>query len=139
MTVFENVAFAMRVTGASNRDVRKRVPYILDWSACRTRREVIRKRAFGRRAAAGQPGPALVNNPSMIIADEPTGNIDPAFYEIVELLTEINRRGNHGGQWSPSEHDLVRMFHRRVIEISDGCVVSDTGSQADEAAGLPTS
>ena len=63
----------------------------------------------------------------MIIADEPTGNIDPELsYEIVELLTEINRRGTTIVMVT-HEHDLVRMFHRRVIEISDGCVVSDTG------------
>ena len=69
---------------------------------------------------------ALVNNPSLIIADEPTGNIDPELsYEIMELLTEINRRGTtilvvtH-------DHDLVKSFQRRVIQIGDGLVLSDT-------------
>ena len=62
----------------------------------------------------------------MIIADEPTGNIDPEMsYEIVELLNEINRRGTTILMVT-HEHDLVRMFNRRVIEIKDGCVVSDS-------------
>lgn len=62
----------------------------------------------------------------MIIADEPTGNIDPELsYEIVELLNEINRRGTTVIMVT-HEHDLVRMFNRRVIEIRDGCVVSDS-------------
>jgi cell division transport system ATP-binding protein len=66
-----------------------------------------------------------VNNPSIIIADEPTGNIDPELsYEIVELLTEINRRGTTVIMVT-HEHDLVRLFHHRVIEIREGCVVSD--------------
>ena len=69
---------------------------------------------------------ALVNNPALIIADEPTGNIDPELsYEIVELLNEINRRGTTVLMVT-HEHDLVKMFHRRVIEIRNGCVVSDS-------------
>ena len=72
---------------------------------------------------------ALVNNPSMIIADEPTGNVDPAMsYEIVELLTEINRRGTTVLMVT-HEHDLVKRFLRRVIEIQGGTVVGDTGSE----------
>ena len=72
---------------------------------------------------------ALVNNPSMIIADEPTGNVDPAMsYEIVELLTEINRRGTTVLMVT-HEHDLVKRFPRRVIEIQGGTVVGDTGSE----------
>ena len=69
---------------------------------------------------------ALVNNPSLIIADEPTGNIDPELsYEIVELLNEINRRGTTILMVT-HEHDLVKQFDRRVIEIRDGCVISDS-------------
>ncbi|MBO5929509.1 MAG: ATP-binding cassette domain-containing protein, partial [Clostridia bacterium] len=72
---------------------------------------------------------ALVNNPSLIIADEPTGNIDPEMsYEIMELLTEINRRGTTVLVVT-HEHDLVKSFNRRVIEIKDGLVVSDSKEQ----------
>lgn len=74
---------------------------------------------------------ALVNNPALIIADEPTGNIDPELsYEIVELLNEINRRGTTVLMVT-HERDLVRMFNRRVIEIREGCVVSDSTQGGD--------
>ena len=69
---------------------------------------------------------ALVNNPSLIIADEPTGNIDPTLsYEIVDLLNEINRRGTTVIMVT-HEHTLVKRFHRRVVEITNGCVVADS-------------
>ena len=69
---------------------------------------------------------ALVNNPSMIIADEPTGNVDPEMsHEIVELLSEINSRGTTVLMVT-HEHTLVNEFHHRVITIKDGTVVSDT-------------
>jgi cell division ATP-binding protein ftsE len=126
MTVFDNVAFAMRVIGASQREVRKRVPYILGLVGLQNK-----ARSFPMELSGGEQqrvglARALVNNPSMIIADEPTGNIDPELsYEIVELLNEINRRGTTVIMVT-HEHDLVRMFNRRVIEIRDGCVVSDS-------------
>ena len=126
MTVFDNVAFAMRVIGASQREVRKRVPYILGLVGLQNK-----ARSFPMELSGGEQqrvglARALVNNPSMIIADEPTGNIDPEMsYEIVELLNEINRRGTTVLMVT-HEHDLVRMFNRRVIEIKDGCVVSDS-------------
>ncbi|MCI8554883.1 MAG: cell division ATP-binding protein FtsE [Clostridiales bacterium] len=126
MTVFDNVAFAMRVTGASSRDVRKRVPYILGLVGLQNK-----ARSFPMELSGGEQqrvglARALVNNPSLIIADEPTGNIDPELsFEIVELLNEINRRGTTILMVT-HEHDLVRKFSRRVIKIRDGCVVSDS-------------
>ena len=137
MTVYENVAFAMRVTGASNRDVRKRVPYILGLVGLQNKARSYPKELSGGEQQRVGLARALVNNPSMIIADEPTGNIDPELsYENVELLTKKHRRGTTVDMVT-HEHDLVRMFHRRVIEISDGCVVSDSGpvSPEGEAAG----
>ena len=126
MTVFDNVAFAMRVTGASSREVRKRVPYILGLVGLQNK-----ARSFPLELSGGEQqrvglARALVNNPSLIIADEPTGNIDPELsYEIVELLNEINRRGTTILMVT-HEHDLVKQFDRRVIEIRDGCVISDS-------------
>ena len=120
MTVFDNVAFAMRVIGSSKRDVRRRVPYILGLVGLQNK-----ARSFPLELSGGEQqrvglARALVNNPSLIIADEPTGNIDPEMsYEIMELLTEINR-------------DLVKSFRRRVIEIQDGCVVSDSSGPREE-------
>lgn len=126
MTVFDNVAFAMRVIGASRRDVRKRVPYILGLVGLQNKARCFPMELSGGEQQRVGLARALVNNPSMIIADEPTGNIDPEMsYEIVELLSEINRRGTTVLMVT-HEHDLVKMFHRRVIEIRNGCVVSDS-------------
>ena len=126
MNVFDNVAFAMRVVGCSQREVRKRVPYILGLVGLEGK-----ARSFPNELSGGEQqrvglARALVNNPSMIVADEPTGNIDPEMsYEIVELLTEINRRGTTVLMVT-HEHDLVHKFPHRTIEIRDGVVVSDT-------------
>lgn len=125
MTIFDNVAFAMRVTGASYHDIRKRVPYILGLVGLQNKARSYPTELSGGEQQRVGLARALVNNPSIIIADEPTGNIDPELsYEIVELLTEINRRGTTVLMVT-HERDLVRMFHHRVIEIREGCVVSD--------------
>lgn len=126
MNVYDNVAFAMRVTGAGQRTIRKRVPYILGLVGLQSK-----GRSFPAELSGGEQqrvglARALVNNPSLVIADEPTGNIDPEMsYEIVQLLNEINRRGTTVIMVT-HEHRLVKMFRRRVIEIKDGAVVSDT-------------
>lgn len=119
MNVFDNVAFAMRVIGASQREVRKRVPYILGLVGLQNKaRNYPMELSGGEQQRVGLAR-ALVNNPALIIADEPTGNIDPELsYEIVELLNEINRRGTTVLMVT-HERDLVRMFNRRVIEIRD--------------------
>ena len=135
MTVFDNVAFAMRVTGASQRDIRKRVPYILGLVGLQNK-----ARSFPVELSGGEQqrvglARALVNNPSLIIADEPTGNIDPEMsYEIVELLSEINRRGTTILMVT-HEHELVHKFHRRVVTIRDGCVVSDERIGGEQGVG----
>lgn len=128
MTVFDNVAFAMRVTGASEKDVKNRVPYILnlvDLQDKANRRPAELSGGEQQRVGLAR---ALVNNPSIIIADEPTGNIDPEMsYEIVKLLTEINKRGTTILMVT-HEHDLVKQFGKRVIEINNGTITSDTGN-----------
>ena len=131
MNVFDNVAFAMRVIGASQREVRKRVPYILGLVGLQNKaRNYPIELSGGEQQRVGLAR-ALVNNPALIIADEPTGNIDPELsYEIVELLNEINRRGTTVLMVT-HERDLVRMFNRRVIEIREGCVVSDSTQGGD--------
>ncbi len=126
MTVYDNVAFAMRVVGASQKDIRKRIPYVLGLVGLQNKSKAYPMELSGGEQQRVGLARALVNNPSMIVADEPTGNIDPDMsYEIMELLTEINRRGTtviivtH-------ERDLVKAFHRRVIEIRGGLVISDS-------------
>lgn len=126
MTVYDNVAFAMRAVGARSRAIKKRVPYILALVGLEQKANRYPSELSGGEQQRVGLARALVNNPRMIIADEPTGNIDPEMsYEIIELLSEINKRGTtilivtH-------EHDLVQSFGRRVITIDKGVVVSDT-------------
>ena len=126
MTVFENVAFAMHVVGASPRSIRKRVPYILSLVGLQDKARCYPTELSGGEQQRVGLARALVNNPSLIIADEPTGNIDPTLsYEIVDLLNEINRRGTTVIMVT-HEHTLVKRFHRRVVEINNGCVVADS-------------
>lgn len=127
MTVYDNVAFAMRVVGASPKAIKKRVPYILGLVGLQHKaKHYPTEMSGGERQRVGLAR-ALVNNPSMIIADEPTGNIDPELsFEIVELLNEINRCGTTVVMVT-HEHELVSRFNRRVITINHGNVVGDGG------------
>ena len=125
MNVLDNVAFAMRVTGASERNVKKRVPYILALVGLQDKADRRPAELSGGEQQRVSLARALVNNPSLIIADEPTGNIDPEMsFEIVELLNEINKRGTTVVMVT-HEHNLVKRFKKRVIEISEGDVTSD--------------
>lgn len=128
MTVYDNVAFAMRVVGASPRTIRKRVPYILSLVGLQHKaKHYPTELSGGERQRVGLAR-ALVNNPSMIVADEPTGNIDPALsFEIVDLLSEINRRGTTVLMVT-HEHSLVKHFHKRIIQIHSGEIVADTAT-----------
>lgn len=129
MNVYENVAFAMHVIGASNRVIRKRVPYILGVVGLQNKMKCRPAELSGGEQQRVGLARALVNNPKMIIADEPTGNIDPELsFEIVDLLSEINRRGTTILMVT-HEHNLVRHFNRRVIEIHGGSIVADTNEQ----------
>ncbi len=126
MNVYNNVAFAMRVTGASANSIKKRVPYILDLVGLSHKwRSYPSELSGGERQRVGLAR-ALVNNPSMIIADEPTGNVDPAMsFEIVDLLNEINRRGTTILMVTHA-HGLVKRFDKRIIEINKGTLVADS-------------
>ncbi len=124
-TVYDNVAFAMRVVGAREREIRSRVPYVLNLVGLETKSRRHPGELSGGEQQRLAIARALVNNPSTIIADAPTGNLDPArSFEIMSLLQEINRLGTtllvvtH-------ERDLVERFTNRVIVINDGLIVSD--------------
>lgn len=131
MTVYDNVAFALRVTNVSKRFIRKRVPYILGLVGLASKAKCYPEELSGGEQQRVALARALVNNPSMIIADEPTGNIDPELsYEIVELLTEINKCGTTVVMVT-HEHDLVSHFGRRVVTIDGGAVVSDNHVKKD--------
>ncbi len=134
MTVYDNVAFAMRVVGASPRSIRKRVPYILSLVGLQHKAKHYPTELSGGEQQRVSLARALVNNPSMIIADEPTGNIDPALsFEIVDLLNEINRRGTTVLMVT-HEHSLVKHFHKRIIQIHSGEIVADTAEMRDTYA-----
>ncbi len=124
-TVYDNVAFAMRVIGAKGREIRQRVPYVLELVGLETKSRRHPYELSGGEQQRLAIARALVNNPSTIIADEPTGNLDPArSYEIMTLLQEINNLGTTMLVVT-HERDLVERFHKRVIAIDDGRVVSD--------------
>lgn len=128
MTVFDNVGFAMRVTGASRREIRNRVRYVLRLVGLLDKAHRFPPELSGGEQQRVGLARALVNNPSLIIADEPTGNVDPErAKDIVELLTEINRRGTTVLMVT-HEMSLVNRFPNRTITIRDGAVVSDTGN-----------
>ena len=131
MTVYENVAFAMRVVGAKEKEIRERVPYVLELVGLESKMNRHPNEMSGGEQQRLAIARALVNNPSTIIADEPTGNLDPErSFEIMALLQEIN---NLGTTVLVVSHDqnLVELFGKRVIEIRDGIVVSD-GLEQDE-------
>ena len=125
MTVYENVAFAMRVIGASEREIRERVTYVLELVGLDTKGRRHPTELSGGEQQRLAIARALVNNPSTIIADEPTGNLDPArALEIMTLLQEIN---NLGTTVLVVTHDMkmVERFAKRVISIDEGVIVSD--------------
>ena len=125
MNVYDNVAFALRVTNVSNRDIRRRVPYILGLVGLANKARCKMNELSGGEQQRVALARALVNNPKLIIADEPTGNIDPELsYEIVDLLNEINKVGTTVLMVT-HEHDLVAQFNHRVITIDNGSVVGD--------------
>ena len=124
-TVYDNVAFAMRVIGAKEREIRERVPYVLELVGLETKSRRHPGELSGGEQQRLAIARALVNNPSTIIADEPTGNLDPArSLEIMSLLQEINNLGTTMLVVT-HEKDLVERFPKRVVVIDNGLVVSD--------------
>ncbi len=124
-TVYDNVAFAMRVIGAGEKAIKERVPYVLELVGLDTKSRRHPGELSGGEQQRLAIARALVNNPSTIIADEPTGNLDPArSFEIMTLLQEINKLGTTMLVVT-HERDLVDKFTNRVIAIDNGLVVSD--------------
>ena len=125
MTVYENVAFAMRVIGAREREIKERVPYVLDLVGLGNKKNRHPGEMSGGEQQRLAIARALVNNPSTIIADEPTGNLDPArALEIMELLQEINNLGTTLLVVTHAQ-SLVERLGKRVISIDEGVIVSD--------------
>ncbi|MBQ6885401.1 MAG: cell division ATP-binding protein FtsE [Clostridia bacterium] len=132
MNVFDNVAFAMYVVGESGREVRREVTDALSKVGLGEKARCMPMQLSGGEQQRVGLARALVNSPDLIIADEPTGNVDPNMsYEIVNLLTEINKRGTTVLMVT-HDHNLVRDFKHRVIMLDEGRIVADNAAGGAE-------
>lgn len=132
MTVYDNVAFAMRVVGAREKDIRKRVPYVINIVGLSNKARNYPYELSGGEQQRVALARALVNNADIIIADEPTGNVDPQMsLEIVELLKRLNEAGTTVIMVTHA-HDLVTRFDKRVIVLNSGAVVADGSIESGE-------
>jgi cell division transport system ATP-binding protein len=125
LTVYENVAFVLRVTDRSRRFIRQRVPYVLNLVRLSDKARAYPSQLSGGEQQRVAIARAFASDPGLIIADEPTGNIDPELsYEIVELLKDINKCGTTVLMVT-HEHDLVKYFGGRIISLKKGSVDFD--------------
>ncbi len=123
--VYENVAYAMRVIGASPNAIKKQVPNVLSLVGLLRKAKVYPDQLSGGEQQRVAVARAIVNNPMMLIADEPTGNLDPdTAWEIMSLLNDINRRGTTVVVATHSK-EIVNKMQKRVITIKDGTVCGD--------------
>ena len=124
-TVYENLSFAMRAVGAKAREIKKRIPYVLELVGLAGKMDCYPAELSGGEQQRVAIARALINNPSTIIADEPTGNLDPArSFEIMTLLERINRLGTTLVVVT-HEKDLVNQFQKRVIALEQGRITGD--------------
>ncbi len=124
-TVYDNMVFAMRAVGSGPREIKKRIPYCLNLVGLENKSRRLPSELSGGEQQRVAIARALLNNPSTIIADEPTGNLDPArSLEIMRLLERINALGTTVLVVT-HEKDLVNRFDKRVVMLERGRVVSD--------------
>ncbi len=136
-TVFENVAFAMEIVGCARKTVRRRVPIVLSIVGLRDKANARPKELSGGEQQRVAIARAMVNNPMLILADEPTGNLDPTNSEaVMALLEEVNRSGTTVVICT-HDRELVDRMKKRVVEIDDGCLVRDDsiGGYAQASSG----
>ena len=133
MTVYENVAFAMHVTNIAKKEIDERVPYMLELVHLADKAKCYPDYLSGGEQQRVAVARALVHAPKLVIADEPTGNIDPELsLEMMELLEQVSKTGitvlvvTH-------EHELVHRFHQRVVTLNHGRIVSDVPAAREEA------
>jgi cell division transport system ATP-binding protein len=132
MTVFENVAFALEVTGASRADIRRRVPQLLNLVGLHEHDEHLPTQLSGGEQQRVAIARALVHDPAMLIADEPTGNLDPVTsWEIIQLLIQINGLGTTV-LMATHNQEIVNAMRRRVLALEHGTLVRDESGAAYE-------
>ena len=136
MRVYDNVAFALRVTGIKEREVRKRVTHALGMVGLLNKTQSLPKELSGGEQQRVAIARALVNNADLIIADEPTGNIDPAMsVEIMDLLNHINKANGTTIVMVTHAHDLVRQYDHRIVVLKEGELIAD-GYDREQILGL---
>ncbi len=124
-TVFENVAFAMEITGASQREIRKNVPMILSVVGLADKQKCYPNQLSGGEQQRVSIARAMINNPPILIADEPTGNLDPeTSWEIMKILKQINRRGTTIVM-ATHDREIVDVMQQRVVALENGRIVRD--------------
>jgi cell division transport system ATP-binding protein len=124
-TVFENVAFALEVIGVGQREVKERTKATLELVGLGNKEKVFPNELSGGEQQRVSVARAIVNNPALLVADEPTGNLDPeTAWDIMELLYNINRRGTTIVM-ATHARDIVNQMQKRVIAIEDGKIARD--------------
>lgn len=124
-TVFENISFALEVAGASNQEIAERVPKIIEIVGLTKRAKALSEALSGGEKQRVSIARALIHQPKILIADEPTGNLDPVTtWEIIELLFKINRQGTIV-LLATHDKEVVDALQRRVITMRDGKIVGD--------------
>ncbi len=131
-TVFENVAFALEVTGSSRAEIRRRVPQLLNLVGLHEHDEHLPTQLSGGEQQRVAIARALVHDPAMLIADEPTGNLDPVTsWEIIQLLIQINGLGTTV-LMATHNQEIVNAMRRRVLALEHGTLVRDESGAAYE-------
>lgn len=124
-TVYENVAFAMEIIGAKKREIRRRVPLILGLVGLSKKAKSYPDQLSGGEQQRVSIARAIINNPLVLIADEPTGNLDPdTAEEIMQVLMDINSRGTTILMATHAK-DIVDRLQKRVIALQDGRIIRD--------------
>lgn len=124
-TVYENVAFAMEILGTHPKEIRRRVPMVLSMVDLSRKASHFPDQLSGGENQRVSIARAIVNNPPVLIADEPTGNLDPeTAWEIMSLLTDINNRGTTVVMATHAK-DIVDVMKKRVIAIDNGILIRD--------------
>ena len=130
--VYENVAFAQKVIGAANRQIRTKVPLMLSLVGLAAKYRSYPKELSGGEQQRVAIARALINNPSILLADEPTGNLDNNnAWEVMKLLEEINQKGTTVIVVTHNM-EIVKVMKKRVITIKKGVVVSDSKGDYDD-------